>query len=319
MAARQQRYEVPTDTSEQRECARGQWCSASTRDTEGTWHPARSYQPFCITDQAKITADAESLPAAYGRLAAQIGDPARRNAPVRIPPGSRVLVNAETDALLREIADLTAGWAARTRDVPGLQLARPGHGHGTPEAVTADCAVLAKHTVPMLALPPAPMSRTWYWHPGSPMPADLADSLADTEILHIGDDWVRAQVLLSGQDAGMEIIALHRRAVRLLGETPAPAVLLDGIPCRNCEAMSSLAVLEKPPPDPEQPPPPFCRCTAAPCRDEMTAAEYREWTRQYAAWVAGSGILTCARCNRGDCPECCWAACTCRHAGRSAA
>jgi hypothetical protein len=51
----------------------------------------------------------------------------------------------------------------------------------------------------------------------------------------------------------------------------------------------------------------------------MTAGEYREWTRQYAAWIDGSGILTCARCNRGDCPECCWEACTCRHAGRGAA
>lgn len=320
MAARQNRIELPTDDAGQRACARGPWCSASTRDTEGMWHPARTYAAFCAADQAKVTADAESLPAAWDRLSAAIGAPARRGTPVRVPPGSRVLVSADTDALLRDIADTAAGWAARTRAVPGLQLARHDCAHGTRGQVAADCAILALHTVPLLALPPAPMSRTWHWHSGSPMPPDLAMDLADTEILHIGDDWVRAQVMLSGEDAGLEIIALHRRAVRLLGETPAPPVILDGIPCRNCEAMSSLAVLEQPQPDPGQPDPPYVRCLE--CRDELSRAEYRDWTRQYAAWIGGSGILVCRRCEMGACatdPKACsWAGCTCRHAGRAA-
>jgi hypothetical protein len=322
MGARQ-RFEAPSESGEQRDCSRGQWCSASTRDVDGNWHPAKSYAPFCSVDQSLITEKARLLPAAYERLAAQIGAPARRGKAVRVPPGSRVLLNADTDALLRLIADITAGWAARTRHIPGLQLARHEHAHGTPEAVAADCAVLAKHTVPLLALPPAPMTRVFTWPAGSLMPPDVDARIGGLDAVHGGDGWVKAWTALSGEDAGTEILDLHSRAVRLLGETPAPPELLDGIPCRSCEAMSSLALLEKPPPDPEQPAPAFCRC--AECRDEMTRKEYDDWVRQYAAWVGGSGILTCRRCELGQCAEapsaCSWPSCTCahpRHAARAA-
>ena len=322
MAARM-RFEAPTESGEQRDCARGQFCAASVRDTDGAWHPAKSYAPFCAADQSMITASAEALPAAYGRLGEQIGQPARRGTAVRVPPGSRVLLNGDVDALIRMMIPVLAAWAARVRAVPGLQLARHGHRPGAPEAITADCQVLALHTVPMLALPEGWMTRTWTWRAGSAMPEALEQEIADLEILHIGDGWVRAQALLGGVTAGHDVLDLHRAAVRILGETPAPVQLLDGIPCRSCEAMSSLALLEQPPPDPDQDPFPFCRC--AECRDEMTRPEYLAWTKQYAAWVAGSGILTCARCERGMCADdprvCQWSRCSCahtRHAVRAA-
>lgn len=318
MAARQ-RFDVPPVTSsEQRECSRGTWCSASTRDTEGTWHPARSYAPFCPADTSKITSDCETLPAAYERLAERIGDPVRSGRAIRRPPASRVLVDAEYDALLRLIADITGGWAARVRAVPGLSLARHAHPHGTPQAVAADCGVLTRHTVPLLALAPALMTRIWTWAAGTPMPQDLDTEIGALDAVHgDGDGWVKAITTLSGEDAGTEILGLHRKAVRLLGETPAPPVLLDGIPCRNCEAMSSLAVLEQLHPDPEKTAPPWCRCLE--CRDEMTREEYRDWTRQYAAWVGGSGILTCARCVRGNCGGCSWSSCGCTEPAHRAA
>jgi hypothetical protein len=317
MAARQQYQAPPVTSGEQRECSRGTWCSASTRDTEGTWHPARSYAPFCPADTSKITADAESLPAAYKRLAARIGDPVRSGRAIRRPPGSRVLIDAEHDALLRLIADIAGGWAARVRAVPGLQLSRHGYAHGTPEAVREDCAVLARHTIPMLALAGGPMTRTWTWRAGSPMPADLEAEIADLEIIHAGDGWVRALANVGGTTAGHDILSLHRSAVKLLGETPAPPMLLDGIPCRNCEAMSSLAVLEQPPPDPEKPAPPWCRCLE--CRDEMTRKEYEAWAVQYAGWVKGAGVIVCRRCDLGRCPECSWRSCGCTEQGHRAA
>jgi hypothetical protein len=149
------------------------------------------------------------------------------------------------------------------------------------------------------------------------MPPDLEAEIADLEILHAGDGWVRAMTSLGGTDAGHDVIDLHRHAVRLLGETPAPPDVLDGIPCRNCEAMSSLAVLEQPPPEPEKPAPPWCRCLE--CRDEMTRKEYEAWAVQYAGWVKGAGVLTCRRCDLGRHPECSWKACTCRGAGHAAA
>jgi hypothetical protein len=317
MAARQHFQAPSVTTDEQRECARGTWCSASTRDVEGTWHPARSYAPFCPADTAKITQDAEALPEAYKRLAAKIGDPVRSGRAIRRPPGSRVLIDAEYDALLRLIADITGGWAARVRVVPGLQLSRHGHPHGSAGAVAADCRDLSvKNSVPLLALPPGPMARAWTWRAGDPMPPDLEEEIGGLEILHIGDGWVRAMDRFGGETAGHDILGLHRKAVRLLGETPAPPDVLDGIPCRNCEAMSSLAVLEQPPPEPEKPAPPWCRCLE--CRDEMTRKEYEKWTDQYAAWTKGSGILTCRRCDLRLCDRCTWAGCTCRASGHAA-
>jgi len=110
MAARM-RFEAPTESGEQRDCARGQFCAASVRDTDGAWHPAKSYAPFCAADQSMITASAEALPAAYGRLGEQIGQPARRGTAVRVPPGSRVLLNGDVDALIRMMIPVLAAWA----------------------------------------------------------------------------------------------------------------------------------------------------------------------------------------------------------------
>jgi hypothetical protein len=316
MAARTnyQASSVPvTATEGQRACARQERCSAKTRDDDGTWHPARAYAPFCPADTTRITQDAEALPKAWERLAARIGDPARTGRAVRVPPGSRVLVNPEIDALLRLIADLAGGWAARTRAIPGLSLSRPGHPHGTAERVGEDCDVLATQTVPLLALPSSSMARTWTWPAGSPMPDWLEAEIGDLHILHIGDGWVRALTELGGEAAGLDVLDLHRDASRLLKETPAPPEYLDGIPCRSCEAMSALAIIEQPPPEPEKPPPPWCRCTD--CRDEMTRKEYEAWAAQYAAWTKGSGILTCRRCDLGLCERCCWRGCSCAAAG----
>lgn len=314
MAARQ-KFEAPPATSgEQRLCARGTWCAAQTRDVEGTWHPARTYQAFCSTDELVISAKAADLSGAYVRLASRIGDPVRSGrAIVRRPPGSRVLIDAEYDALLRLISAMTGGWAARTRAIPGLSLTRHTHRNGTAEAVAADCSVLARHTVPLLALAEGPMARTWTWRAGDLMPPDLEEEIGGLEIIHIGDGWVKAMTELDGTAAGHDILDLHRHAVKLLGETAAPPTLLDGIPCRNCEAMSSLAVLEQPPPDPQLPPGPWVRCLE--CRDEMTRKELDAWTAQYAGWVRGAGVLTCRRCDLGRCPECSWASCDCRKAG----
>jgi hypothetical protein len=128
---------------------------------------------------------------------------------------------------------------------------------------------------------------------------------------------VKVMRRLDAIDAGAEILDLHWQARRLTGQVPAQPEILDGIPCRSCEAMSALAVAESPPPDPERPAPPFCRCTA--CRDEMTRAEYDDWAHMYAAWVNGAGLLTCRRCDLALHEACCWAGCSCCGPTRRAA
>lgn len=310
MAARNPTQALSGTTDGQRECARAGRCEAKTRDADGGWHPKLTYQAYCPACTSRITACAAELPALYGYLHAG-GAPARSSRPVRTAPASRVLINPVTDALLRDTAAQTAGWAARIRSVPGLSLSPPEHPHGTPERVREDCKNLALHPGPLLALAHGPLLRLYPW----PLTPEEETRLGDCQIASVGDDWVHVLEFLDGAAAGAEILDLHWRARKLTGQAPAPRDLLDGIPCRSCEAMSSLEVMPAEPPDPEKPPPLFCRCSVPGCGDEMTRAEYDEWVRMYEAWTRGAGVLTCRRCELRECRHCQWAACGCRKAG----
>lgn len=292
-------------------------CSAKTRDPEtGEWLPAAANQPLCPADRTVLVTYLGELPGCYERLADLAAEPLRRaGRAVRVPPGSRVLASPEADALMRETADVLGGWAARVRAVPQLSLARHGYAHGSQGQVAADCSVLAAHPDPLLALAPAEMARTWTWPPGSPAPGWLEEEIGGLDAVVGGDGWVKAFTRLDGEDAALEILGLRHRAVRMLGETPAPPELLDGIPCRACEAMSSLEVLPQEPPDPARREPAFCRCSVPGCRDEMTRTQYDAWVGQYNAWVRGAGVLTCRRCELGDHENCQWDSCGCRANG----
>jgi hypothetical protein len=309
MAARNT-HQASSGTGEQRACARDAWCEARTRDAEGAWHPALAYQPYCVTCSSRIVSCAAELPESYAYLHAG-GAPARSGRPVRVAPGSRVLVNPAADALLRVIAAQTAGWASRVRSVPGISRTPSRNPHGTPERVRDDCLVLTLYPSALFALTEGPTARAYPW----PLAAEEEKRLADCEIVRIGDDWVHVVEQLDGTVAGTEILDLHHRVRKLAGRIPAPPDLLDGIPCRSCEAMSSLEVIPAPPPDPQAPPGPFCRCSVPGCKDEMTRREYDDWVRQYDAWVKGSGILTCRRCYLDEHGSCQWRQCACRASG----
>lgn len=309
MAARTSYQASPATGDEQRPCSRGDFCEARTRDADGAWHPARTYQPYCQACTGRIVACAAELPPLYGYLHAG-GTPARTGRPVRVAPGSRVLVSPPVDAFLRTCAAQTGGWAARVRSVGSLS--RPDDlAHGTPERVREDCRVLAANPSVLLALADGPVVRAYPW----PLTAAEEERLGGCEIVRIGEDWVHVVEELDGAVAGAEILDLHYRARKLAGQVPAPPDMLDGIPCRSCEGMSSLEVVPAPPPDPEKPPPPFSRCTARDCGDEMTRAEYEKWVRRYEAWTRGAGVLTCRRCELGRCADCCFLGCQCRAAG----
>ena len=120
------------------------------------------------------------LPESYDRLAGQMTDPLRSKGAApgpRRPPGSRVLVDAGDDALLREAAMMLNGWAARTRAVPGIQHSPRQHLPHTQAGVEENCDVLARHATQLLALPPGPTLRTWEYAPGRPAPVPAAPSL----------------------------------------------------------------------------------------------------------------------------------------------
>ncbi len=262
---------------------------------------------FCDPCRSRIIACLEELPVAWIKLAVRIGDPVRAGKAVRVPPGSRVPLNPEIDALMRTMAAILGGWAARVRSVPGLQLADPDWPPDSAEAVKNACIdVMATHATPLLALQTGWTTRT-YARPLDPAAEEL---IADEEIVRIGEHYVTVLTLRSGAHAGNEILDLHWRARKLLGETKPPPESFDGIPCRSCEAMT----LERaePPSDPALPAM-HSRCPE--CRDEMDRDTFAQWADTYAQWARGAGIRECRRCALGNHGYCCWDQCTCAAAG----
>jgi len=302
----------PDDAEAGQPCSRRppELCDGATLVTQpgGTTRrePARTPRAFCAPCEARIAACLEDLPAAWDRLGAAITDPVRRAAPVRVTPGSRVLVSPEVDALMRPMAAILGGWHARVRSVPGLQLADPGVPHDSAEGITAACEALAVHLTPLLALQDGWTTRVYSWQPGTPMPGDLEDEIGAEEIVTAGDGWVKVTVQRSGADAGSEILDLHWRARKILGEAKARPESFDGVPCRSCD---ELALERAEPPSDPSLEAMHSRCAA--CRDEMDRDEFARQAERYAGWARGAGIQVCRRCSLGRCEDCCWAACSC--------
>lgn len=140
------------------------------------------------------------------------------------------------------------------------------------------------------------------------IPAEIETEIGDEEIVTIGDGWVKVTRRIGAAAAGNEILDLHYRARRRLGETKPPPESFDGIPCRACDGMA----LERaePPSDPSLP---AMHSRCAECKDEMDREEFSQWADMYASWAHGAGIQVCRRCSLAE-PrheECCWHACSC--------
>lgn len=286
-------------------------CESARTITDPADGPARrepglTPRAFCVPCETRIVTSLGSLPVMYAGLAVRIGDPARTGTAVRVPPGSRVLLNPEIDAQLRVMAAVLAGWAARVRSVPGLQLTDPDHQHDTPEGVEEACGTLARHATPLLALQPGWMTRVYTYPFGAPIPPELEDEIGDEEIVAAGDGWVKVTTRLDGTSAGNEILGLHWRARKLLGWTKPAPESFDGVPCQACDEMT----LERaePPSDPDIPAD-HSRCAA--CQHTMSREVFGQWAERYATWARGAGVQECRRCGQGNHLECSWVACSC--------
>jgi hypothetical protein len=140
------------------------------------------------------------------------------------------------------------------------------------------------------------------------IPAEFEEWLGDREIVRRGDGWLSVMDCIGGAAAGNEILDLHYRARRALGETKAQPESFDGVPCRACDEMA----LERAEP-PSSPDIPASHSKCALCKDEMDRDEFDRWAEMYASWARGAGIAVCKRCSLAEprCGECSWAQCSC--------
>ena len=142
------------------------------------------------------------------------------------------------------------------------------------------------------------------------IPPELEAEIGGDEIVTVGDGWVKATRHVGADAAGNEIIDLHWRARRHLGETKPPPESFDGVPCRNCDEMA----LERaePPSDPKSE---ASKSRCALCKDEMDDAEFAQWCEMYSSWARGAGVQECRRCALGRHADCVWNLCSCAAGG----
>ena len=315
LEAEQRDRKTVADDGGKQDCAQGTFCNAAIRDDTGEWHAARTYQNFCPACRQAIAARLAELPEAFVRLAMAIGERPRTGRAVRVPPGPRELIRLDVDALMRLMGWVLASWHERIARVyslvpPEVSAAAIQHPERAVQAaVKAICPPGEYDRVDaLLAFEREPMVRVMF------------DPVAAEEWLAAVDPGEQGRVRLSGEadmsprlsgvHAGREILELHRRARRTLGQVKAPPESFDGIPCRACEAMS----LERaePPSDPRRE---AMHSRCAECDDTMAKNTFDEWVDYYQGWAAKATGLTCRRCQNGRCDQCQWAGCECRAGG----
>lgn len=310
-------------TEGQRECAREAWCTGYRLVPQGDGtsrrEPGLSYQAFCAADTALIAANLSAetgLPAAWLRLEADLGDPARRGEMIRVPFGPRMLLSEYYDLLMRRITEVLRSYEGRVREAARLSAA-PFRSTGR-HAVELAAATLETHLSVLLALPEAPVYRhipsAELRAAGDPRTAGapILETWQDAIVYANRDGTARIVASLSGAHAGLEILDLHRRCLTALGEVATHPELLEGVPCRVGDCGTMGLERAEPPADPAIEAP-YSRCPA--CGDTMKLPTYRDWARWYAAWASSAGPLTCQRCLLGRCESCIYTGCACAAEG----
>lgn len=198
------------------DCARGERCAARKTVVHGGEQivvPAQTYRVFCEADTDRIRRCLDELPDHYQELDAHIGDKKRADGP-RVSGGGMtppVPLNLGVEAFLRQVEEIVLSWDERVRITARLtDLAAPTRAAG----VTVACLLLSGHLEALLGLAAEPMART--------MDLGRAEHLPDdsTGWVFPYAGWLVENRDRDGSDAGREILNLHHRALKLLGQTP---------------------------------------------------------------------------------------------------
>jgi hypothetical protein len=260
-------------------CSRGDFCAGKRveiRDGERVICPALTYTAFCVADRGIIASCLSLMPDLTRRLCRAIADHIVGEILIRIPFGPSVPLRLDVDAVLRMITERLAGWEEVTRTTArdsetDTEVTRRRGMRDPAGQVRESAGELARRLDVLFAIREAPMDR-WL-----PLPKPLADLKPDS----VSGD--RAVVLLTGADAGNEILWMEWLGRAVLQETPPRIERLLGVPCRSCELR---ALRRADPPLHDGDPVYWSACQN--CRDLMLREDYDDWVKRNAAFYRHS-------------------------------
>jgi hypothetical protein len=263
--------DLPVPDPGGRQCAQGQWCAGAVTGRDGSKTGTPGPRAFCDRDRGRIESALAELPRLYTSLSSELGTPSQSSSPVRSPFGPRLPLRGDIDAIMALYAEILVSWHERVAAIANLTA--PPEQVRRAVAVARAVAVIAPRLDALLSLEPEPMRRAVSLH----ALADLGDDTAGI----VRSVYAAITPDLSGADAGLEILRLHRVSRAVLGETRERPVELLGVPCRveDCD-MLALRRAELPS-DPDEDAP-WSECAV--CGDVMSEAEYREWVALCAAY-----------------------------------
>lgn len=204
---------------EQQRCGRGGHCTSPEINPDGERRPALTYQAFCTSDRDAVGRAIRALPGLFADLAQTLGERRRGDGP-RVSgsqPAPPLPINLAVDARIRETILIVSSWDERVRTVarlsgPDTEASR--HRRDQP-ALARMASTLAAHLDALLALPAEPMMRAVTLEQ-----AALHAVAGRLGVVHVSGEWAEVILDLAGVDAGLELLALERRCLHLLGWTP---------------------------------------------------------------------------------------------------
>jgi hypothetical protein len=235
--------------------------------------------PFCKKDATAIGRALAAMPERYVMLHMALG--AKTRVPDDKVSGSRqapVPIRLDVDTLVRDMVLILCSWEERVADA--AQLTRPAtwlsRYRRDQVSIPAAVTTLAPRLPELLQYRATPMIRV------IPIGTRKADAAAQAAVqargltgrAHRSAGYAEVYADLDGSAAGLEFLHLEYRCRRTLGQTIPPPVLLEGIPCRSCDALALEAAPE-----------PQYKSSCAECGELLTEIEYRGYVKQYDHWV----------------------------------
>lgn len=206
-----------------RECARAERCPDSHLQEAGGQTirvGAPTPRAFCDTCRGTIDRALRELPAYWGRVHTTLGHRTRHPGPkVTLPKTPPVPLSLAADELLRDIVAVAVSWWERVATVARLHVPDTAASRNlvSYDVVKNACSVLAAHLDALLALDEQPMMRAVPLREAAHLPPGT------TGLVHRTAGYADVVLHLDGARAGLEILQLHHRCRRHVGETNAPA------------------------------------------------------------------------------------------------